>query len=301
MFDFRQVGRLLRQDWESPTDLARELYGLFTNRDARTIAQPISIEVPKGQSGISISREKPPESPGNRPNATTTTRPNRATVPKAERPDLIRSDLAPSRSISDAPDLNFPRPPESMDPGGVSPEAPRIEAAPGNWPSSPVNRPPASNRQNRSSQVQSGPDFSPVRPDAGGPTGSKAYSKPVFEASGEIRFSGLNPVQFDAPPRIFNPKTDEYEPYDFDGSLTRIPLDDNGGDVFWGQVVSGKGATYTMDIYTDPDPETQPLDRVSVSVVGLDSKETVPPKTWVYPVVPNADGTRWYALVPMWI
>jgi hypothetical protein len=302
MFDFKQVGRLLRQDWDNPTDLARELYGLFTNKDARTINQPLSIEVPKGQAGLSISRESASPSSAIRPSVTTLARPNRPPIPETIKPDIFRSDLVSDRTIKDAPDLNFPRPPELDGGGPPIPEGEIFRPTSGNWSAPQGVRPSSSNRQNRPSQVQSGPDFSPVRPDVPSSNPSKAYSKPVFEASGEIRFSGITPVQFDTPPRVFNPTTDNYEPYNFNGQLTRIPLnEDDGATVMWGQVVSGQGDTYLVNLFTDPDPETQPTDSVSVEVVGLDDKEVIPPLTWLYPVTPNADGNAWYSLAPMWL
>jgi hypothetical protein len=307
MYDFGQVGRLLRQDWSNPTDLARELYGMFTSKDSRRMANPVNLAVPKGQTGIVISREN---APGPAATAlrdqTTVKNTNRTNVPTTERPDVVRTDLTPQRAPKDALDIATRNPRLTSGDGPAFPQSTDQSPTSANFGRSPTfNRPQTPNRSLNGPQVQTGPDFKPVRPDAGplGPSAKGGYSNPVFEASGEIRFSGVTPVQFDAPPQVFNPITDEYEDYSFDGYLTRVPDDDDGGDgASWGQVLSGKGNTYIMNIFDDPDPDTATDGPQSVKCLNLDAKEVIPPGTWIYPVVQSGgESGLWYALVPMWI
>lgn len=305
MFDLKQVGRLLRQDWPSATDLARELYDMMTSKDARRMAAPLSIEVPKGQTGIVISRESA-KSPAAtvRNQQTTINRANAARVPKVDVPD-VRTEVAGQRAMNDPIEASFRRPQDGGDDGLSFPTSEDSRPTPGDFGARPGgDRPNSPNRQLRGPQVQSGPDFVPVRPSSGSaPISRKAYSNPVAEFSDEIRFSGITPVQFDVPPRVFNPVTDQYEEYNFDGRLTRIPLDTDDGDgAMWGQVVSGQGDTYQMNLFTDPDPDTKPTDFQSVKCVGLDSEEIIPVDTWIYPVIQTqSESAKWYALVPMWL
>lgn len=304
MIDFGQVGRLLRQDWDSPTDLAREIYQMVTSKEARRPANPVSIEIPQSQAGIVISRQNAPAGPSPFAANSTTHRTVRTNVPNTVKPDALRTDVPNAREIGQHSDSSFARPPSSGDQSSFEAvDDSRPDS--GNFPKSPGLQNQSPNRNLRGPQVQSGPDFAPSRAEATGSVGARrgGYQQPVFGTNGEVRFAGNAPVQFDAPPRVWNPRTDQYEQYSFDGELTRIPLDtDDGDDTSWGQVISGAGATYQMNLFPDPDPDTQASATEEVTIVGLDPSEVLPPGTWVYPVTAGGpDGDKYYGMVPMWL
>jgi hypothetical protein len=50
--------RLLRERWKSATDLAQELYAMFTATGPREVEGPLTIRVPEGKAAIRVVREE---------------------------------------------------------------------------------------------------------------------------------------------------------------------------------------------------------------------------------------------------
>lgn len=306
MFSDKWANRLLRQDWSNPVDLARELYNMFTGEEARSLRTPPTIQNPK-QSGLEITRKSDQKAApaSTRSQGPAAARPNRTQIPKVDKPDLVRSEEQQRREITEPADSPFDRPLTPDDQSDFRP-APDSRPTPG-APSEPIaGMAPLQFSRGSGAGDLLGSDY-----ESGIPTfdEGQSYARPIdFGSSGlsdNINLRGITPVSSGGGARNFNVRTDDYEPYRFDGSLTRIPIDedgDGGSDVFWGKVVIGLGDTYLCNIYTDPDPDTDPEAPgvVSVKIVSIDPKENIQPGTWIYPVVLNAAGTQYYGMVPLW-
>lgn len=303
MFDVKHIGRLLRMDWPDATSLAREFASILTSKAAKEVVSPVSITVPEGQAGLSVGRSKA-EAVSLSPAAESIRAARIAdSAASFDRAAPIRSDVPGPREIKQAVEPPSPRPPDFPEPPSRQPVS--IPGAPAGA-TYLRQRPSVQRRESQisSPQVQSGPSGQATRQDSSAPQAkfAKGYSNPVFEATGEVSFKGVAPVRFDVPFEVWNPKTDEYTPYDFDGTITRIPLEDSAQTSWWGQVISGKGDTYMCNILASPDPHEIPEDFVSVKIVNkIDAKEQIPTLTYIYPVTENSDGTQWYGMIPTWL
>ena len=115
-FGLRSPQRLLREDWDSATDLAVELYAMMTAREPVVVNQPVEIRVREGTPGLRIVQGGPAEAddpapfaaPGRSPRAATPEppawrSPNRSdSVPSNRRPQI---DVGAARTAAAGVDL----------------------------------------------------------------------------------------------------------------------------------------------------------------------------------------------------
>lgn len=302
MFDPKQVGRLLRQDWASPTDLARELYDLFTGKEQGQAAPAAGIKAPSLSADVAGSRDRQVSGASPRPNSVTVNRNNQTAQQADKAKDDFRTPV-PDRQISEAPDAPFGRPPDSGDQRDSYPEKADSRPTAASFPPILASKPAASARGLASIDTSNGPDFSPARPNATTSSGKIQFSHVPDEGfAGETQLAGVHTPDQTAPNQRFRPVSDDYDPYNFDGHLTRIPFNDSGSQaVFFGKVVAGQGDTYVMNLFDSPDPEESPVDQQSVKIAGLDAKEILPKDTLVYPVLLNDNGDQWFGMMALWI
>jgi hypothetical protein len=70
----------------------------------------------------------------------------------------------------------------------------------------------------------------------------------------------------------------------------------SGSQGFIGQVVSGSGSTYMVQLNPQAVP---PGDTVSVTILQIDASQTIPAGTYILPVIQV--GNNYYAQVPVWL
>jgi len=135
--------------------------------------------------------------------------------------------------------------------------------------------------------------------------------EPLISIHGGTDFKGHEPVRFDTPPQIYNPKNRKYEvvaPFDYSGpnpkKNTRIYTEDAATSVYVGKVSSGTGNSYQVAIYPLGPNDITSAFTVTVTVPMIDPDETIDAGTWIFGihVFTDSEGVDSYFYQPaVWV
>jgi hypothetical protein len=258
--------RLLREQWQSPTALAQELYAMFTQKGPREIHDTLTIRVGAGQPALRIIQQ----------DSETTINEGATHNFGVTKGETSTAPAVPGRK---------PRPRPQDEParrrGGFSED---------DTPSRPRRPDDAPGGTVAASSLTSSPavEFDvPTRF-----SGPAVFDKPIFTApplfvnpnTGQSRT--LEDLVAESLGHKRNPKMD------------RSIAGSQGTAAYFGVVQDGIGSTWSVTLFDDPGAQT-PGDTVSVSIPYIDEGEAAPVGVTVGPIF--LIGGSYYYQPPVWL
>lgn len=140
------------------------------------------------------------------------------------------------------------------------------------------------------------------------PTLSKKY-KPLLAVEGGIDFRGNEPVRFETPPQVRNPKTGKFESIKDPIDFSEPPHKDNvlaskkgkGGGLA-GIVTGGTGPTWNVDLY-EGGPAGEFTESITVNIPKIADDEDAPVGLWLFGIskLTVDDEDIYYFQPPVWL
>jgi hypothetical protein len=267
-------GRLLRKPWQTAQELAEELYAMFRAPGPVDHKGTVKIQAPANTTALKVERVGVNNdfnfSPGGGVNKgdTIQSSPSTTTRPRVTTDDQGR-----------------PRSPMALDPSPSYPVLPTLDP---------------SGHRSKIALDSSGLRATPELPDRF----SAPYEAPTVDLGGSVRFRGDEPVHFDRPPYVWNEDKFHYEPLTLSLEPLDEPGDGSGGTtVFLGQVVSGSGDTYSVNLFGSGTAQASTA-TVTVTIPQIATTETIPATTWlqaVYQFTDSSGNVTYEAQVPVWL